>query len=318
MVEFGEQLRRAREKTGLTQQTLAEKLYVTRQTVSHWECGDRYPDLLTTKRLSDILEVSLDDLLSGNEMDKVVERNPVVENRVANNVMIFFYAVIIFSLVSIIGREVLTTDWKYITGWAVRCNDVATVVRTVCEIVCGILQVLIFTYGLVHSIKVTLSPKRIGTVIAAYYAIFFIESLVIATNDITMVQRNSASMVGTPNFVPYYFDCLLGIIGAVAAVLYFIRKNEKVIVPVMLVGVSVWKMIDAIKEFVEYVIYMAGRFNEANQFHDAIPYQDKLFIYRVAFGCVSVLLICGMIIYQVVTLHRKRKIASEITADATA
>ena len=34
MVEFGEQLRRAREKTGLTQQTLAEKLYVTRQTVS--------------------------------------------------------------------------------------------------------------------------------------------------------------------------------------------------------------------------------------------------------------------------------------------
>ena len=47
MVEFGEQLRRAREKTGLTQQTLAEKLYVTRQTVSHWECGDRYPDLLT-------------------------------------------------------------------------------------------------------------------------------------------------------------------------------------------------------------------------------------------------------------------------------
>ena len=135
MVEFGEQLRRAREKTGLTQQTLAEKLYVTRQTVSHWECGDRYPDLLTTKRLSDILEVSLDDLLSGNEMDKVVERNPVVENRVANNVMIFFYAVIIFSLVSILGREVLTTDWKYITGWAVRCNDVATVVRTVCEIV---------------------------------------------------------------------------------------------------------------------------------------------------------------------------------------
>ena len=181
MVEFGEQLRRAREKTGLTQQTLAEKLYVTRQTVSHWECGDRYPDLLTTKRLSDILEVSLDDLLSGNEMDKVVERNPVVENRVANNVMIFFYAVIIFSLVSIIGREVLTTDWKYIIGWAVRCNDVATVVRTVCEIVCGTLQVLIFTYGLVHSIKVTLSPKYSCVCVwerkGAIYTHFFIRGI---------------------------------------------------------------------------------------------------------------------------------------------
>ena len=46
MVEFGEQLRRAREGKGMTQQSLAEQLYVTRQSVSRWECGDRYPDLL--------------------------------------------------------------------------------------------------------------------------------------------------------------------------------------------------------------------------------------------------------------------------------
>lgn len=41
MVEFGEQLRRAREEKGMTQQSLAEQLYVTRQAVSRWECGDR-------------------------------------------------------------------------------------------------------------------------------------------------------------------------------------------------------------------------------------------------------------------------------------
>lgn len=86
MVEFGEQLRRAREAKGMTQQSLAEQLYVTRQSVSRWECGDRYPDLLTTKKISQILEVSLDDLLSGKEMTKVVERNPVVENKVVNNI----------------------------------------------------------------------------------------------------------------------------------------------------------------------------------------------------------------------------------------
>ena len=39
MVEFGEQLRRAREEKGMTQQSLAEQLYVTRQAVSRWECG---------------------------------------------------------------------------------------------------------------------------------------------------------------------------------------------------------------------------------------------------------------------------------------
>ena len=39
MAEFGEQLRKAREEKGMTQQSLAEKLYVTRQTVSRWEGG---------------------------------------------------------------------------------------------------------------------------------------------------------------------------------------------------------------------------------------------------------------------------------------
>ena len=92
MVEFGEQLRRAREAKGMTQQSLAEQLYVTRQSVSRWECGDRYPDLLTTKKISQILEVSLDDLLSGKEMIKVVERNPVIENKVANMIMTVLYA----------------------------------------------------------------------------------------------------------------------------------------------------------------------------------------------------------------------------------
>ena len=64
MVEFGNKLRKAREEKGITQQTLAEKLFVTRQTVSNWECDKRYPDLITTKIISQILEVSLDDLLS--------------------------------------------------------------------------------------------------------------------------------------------------------------------------------------------------------------------------------------------------------------
>lgn len=40
MVEFGEKLKRAREEKGMTQQTLSDALYVTRQAVSRWECGD--------------------------------------------------------------------------------------------------------------------------------------------------------------------------------------------------------------------------------------------------------------------------------------
>ena len=314
MVEFGEQLRRAREKKGLTQQTLAEELYVTRQTVSHWERGDRYPDLLTTKRLSDILEVSLDDLLSGNEMNKVVERNPVIENKVANNVMIFFYSIIIFSLLSIMGSEILTTDWKYITGWAVKCNDTLSVVWVVGGIIGGTVTALIFSYGLINAIKGTLFPKRIGVVIAAYYVTFFIEYI---ENMAEIHKYGGGVEVKITSYIPYLFDLLLGIIGVVTAVLYFIRKNNKMIVPVLLVVASIFKMFDAIVKIVHYIFYMAGRFSdEVNQFHDAIPYENKMQIYRVAFDCISKLLIYGLIIYQVIVLYRKRKIAADITAEA--
>ena len=39
MIEFGEKIKQLREEKGLTHQTMAEKLYVTRQAVSRWECG---------------------------------------------------------------------------------------------------------------------------------------------------------------------------------------------------------------------------------------------------------------------------------------
>lgn len=92
MVEFGEKLKRAREEKGMTQQTLSDHLYVTRQAVSRWECGDRYPDLLTAKKLSEVLEVSMDELLSGEEMKKCVEKNPIVESPVIGRVQSALYA----------------------------------------------------------------------------------------------------------------------------------------------------------------------------------------------------------------------------------
>lgn len=98
MEEFGEKLRKAREAKGMTQQSLAEKLYVTRQAVSRWECGDRFPDLITTKRISQILNVSVDELISDNEMKSVAERNPIIEKPYINNIAITLFAFIILPI----------------------------------------------------------------------------------------------------------------------------------------------------------------------------------------------------------------------------
>lgn len=52
MIEFGEKIRNLRENKGMTQQTLADKLHVTRQAISRWECGARYPDIFLTKQIA--------------------------------------------------------------------------------------------------------------------------------------------------------------------------------------------------------------------------------------------------------------------------
>ncbi len=57
---FEERLRHARQKKNLSQDTLAEKLAVSRQAVSKWERGECYPDLNNVLNIAAILEVSLD------------------------------------------------------------------------------------------------------------------------------------------------------------------------------------------------------------------------------------------------------------------
>ncbi len=62
MAEFGENVRSLRQAKGLTQQSLADQLYVTRQAVSRWEGGSRYPDLMTAKKLAEALDSTMDAL----------------------------------------------------------------------------------------------------------------------------------------------------------------------------------------------------------------------------------------------------------------
>ena len=110
MEEFGQKLREVRIAKGYTQQTLAEKLYVTRQTVSRWESGNRYPDLETLKKISVELEVSVDELLSmephpdeQKEMTAEEEKTTDVyekskEKNIINRVMAVLYMIIIAGL----------------------------------------------------------------------------------------------------------------------------------------------------------------------------------------------------------------------------
>ncbi len=61
---FSETLRKLRNEKGLSQQALADKMYVTRSTVARWESGSRLPDAVMITRLSEVLGADVNSLFS--------------------------------------------------------------------------------------------------------------------------------------------------------------------------------------------------------------------------------------------------------------
>lgn len=74
-MEFHEKLQELRKQRNLTQEELAEKLFVSRTAVSKWESGRGYPGIDSLKAVSLFFSISLDDLLSGNELIMFAEKD---------------------------------------------------------------------------------------------------------------------------------------------------------------------------------------------------------------------------------------------------
>ena len=72
---FGEKLKKLRTDGGLTQDELAEKIYVTRTAISKWESDRGYPNIDSLKAISKFFSVSIDLLLSSDEVLTIAEED---------------------------------------------------------------------------------------------------------------------------------------------------------------------------------------------------------------------------------------------------
>lgn len=77
ITELGEKLKQLRLKNNLTQEELAQKLFVSRTAISKWEQGRGYPNIESLKAISYLFKIPVDDLLSGDELIILAEN----ENR---------------------------------------------------------------------------------------------------------------------------------------------------------------------------------------------------------------------------------------------
>ena len=74
-MDFNEKLQELRKQKRLTQEELAEKLYVSRTAISKWESGRGYPNIDSLKEIAKFFSVTVDELLSPNEVLTIAEED---------------------------------------------------------------------------------------------------------------------------------------------------------------------------------------------------------------------------------------------------
>jgi len=110
-MEIGTQIRKHRAEMKLSQEELAEKVYVTRQTISNWENGKSYPDIHSLLLLSVLFNVSLDQLVKG-DIETMKREVDEAELKRLNR---YACAMTVFMLLMIISPPFL---FKWIGPWS--------------------------------------------------------------------------------------------------------------------------------------------------------------------------------------------------------
>lgn len=100
-MKIGEKIKNERIKNNWTQEDLATKIHVSRSTISSWEVGRNYPNLEIVVELSDLFQISLDQLLR-EDIDMIKDTTKKIRQRNFYRVasIILFIAVILIILLS--------------------------------------------------------------------------------------------------------------------------------------------------------------------------------------------------------------------------
>ena len=96
-MELGKQIKKYRNELSLSQDVLAEKIYVSRQTISNWENDKNYPDVNSLLLLSEVFQVSIDNLIKGDieEMKEQIKLEDKREFESVSNV----FAILMLAMV---------------------------------------------------------------------------------------------------------------------------------------------------------------------------------------------------------------------------
>ena len=115
-MKIGNKIFELRKKACLSQEQLAEKLNVTRQTISKWELDETKPDIEQAKILSQIFNISLDELVDNNIKEPLVEKVSNTEKlagiiiKILKAIGLIFLVLLIIDIVALIAFSILRNN----------------------------------------------------------------------------------------------------------------------------------------------------------------------------------------------------------------
>ena len=120
-MELGKQIKRYRMEANLSQEELADKVFVSRQTISNWENDKNYPDINSLVLMSEVFHVSLDHLVKGDleRMKKEIDKQEYAEFQKNSNI----FSILFVALLIVPVPLVMIFEWfgmvLYIGLWAI-------------------------------------------------------------------------------------------------------------------------------------------------------------------------------------------------------
>lgn len=129
-MEFNNKLYELRKQKGFSQEELANRLNVSRQTISKWEVGESTPDMEKLVAISDLFEVSLDELVKGEEPKLAEPSEQIVKSE----------------LYSDIKEQVLTVDNKEKAKKGIKIAGIILGIFVLVDVISFVIYVIM--YGL--------------------------------------------------------------------------------------------------------------------------------------------------------------------------
>lgn len=129
-MNLGKKIAELRKKNNLSQEELAEKVGVARQTISKWEIGDTTPDINQVKIISKIFNMSIDELVDNDINSVIVEKISNTEKLAGITIkilkvfgiMLIVFITLIFLFVIIFMVDMPRNDYDIVGRTKVSCN----------------------------------------------------------------------------------------------------------------------------------------------------------------------------------------------------